>query len=301
MNFDLVIYTKDDAFLEAIEFNFDELKEALIKSLEQYQGLEFTDNEIQEAKNTRAGFNKFINALDDRRKEIKKRCLKPYETFEQRLNELKLLVQEPATAIDNKIKDFEERQKKEKEEKVEAIFNSQIQLMPNLQGIITIKKIFDNKWLNQAVSLNKVQSDILAILDKIKEDFKTLDAYEDAYKLMMKGAYLENLDLRDALKEKTKLDNLKMLEDERREAIRARAIEEAQKPLKQPEQTKAPEIIPQPLPRQIITAEAPKPEELQQIDFRVWVNSEQKAKMREFFLSNNIKYGSVPKAEKAAA
>ena len=34
-------------------------------------------------------------------------------------------------------------------------------------------------------------------------------------------------------------------------------------------------------------------EELQVIDFRVWVTQEQKMKIRDFLIQNNIKYGKV--------
>ena len=36
-----------------------------------------------------------------------------------------------------------------------------------------------------------------------------------------------------------------------------------------------------------------KQEELQIIDFRVWVTQEQKLKIRDFLIQNNIKYGKV--------
>ena len=35
------------------------------------------------------------------------------------------------------------------------------------------------------------------------------------------------------------------------------------------------------------------PEPLQQIDFRVWVNENQKAALKHFLVSNGIRYGSV--------
>lgn len=81
MEFKIINPHDDSGFLQTIEFNFEEIKTELINRLEKYQNLTFTEETVKEAKDTKAGLNKFREAIETRRKEIKKLCLKPYEGF----------------------------------------------------------------------------------------------------------------------------------------------------------------------------------------------------------------------------
>ena len=70
--------------MQSITFNFDELKQEIGASLEKYKGLVYTDATIKDAKADRAALNKFRDALETKRKEIKKRSMIPYEAFADR-------------------------------------------------------------------------------------------------------------------------------------------------------------------------------------------------------------------------
>ena len=107
MEFKLINPTSENGFIQAIEFNFDELKTELSARLEKYENLTYTEDAIKTAKEDRSNLNKFKEAIDKRRKEIKKLCLKPYEEFEKRIKELVFLVDKPVMAIDTQIKNFE--------------------------------------------------------------------------------------------------------------------------------------------------------------------------------------------------
>lgn len=60
---------------EKIEFNFEELKSEISERLTYYKNLVVTEDKIKEAKSDKATLNKLIKAIDERRKEIKNRCL----------------------------------------------------------------------------------------------------------------------------------------------------------------------------------------------------------------------------------
>ena len=55
--------------------NFEELKAEIAQSVQKYETMIYGENQVSEAKKDRAKLNAFKNALDDRRKEIKKQCL----------------------------------------------------------------------------------------------------------------------------------------------------------------------------------------------------------------------------------
>ena len=62
---------KEFTFPEIIEFNFDDLKNEITEKVSYYANLVYTDDQIKEAKADRAKLNKFVSALEDKRKEVK--------------------------------------------------------------------------------------------------------------------------------------------------------------------------------------------------------------------------------------
>ena len=107
MEFKLINPASENGFIQAIEFNFDELKTELSTRLEKYNNLTYTEETIKQAKDDRAGLNKFKEAIETRRKEIKNLCLKPYNDFEAKVKELTGLIDQPILAIDSQIKNFD--------------------------------------------------------------------------------------------------------------------------------------------------------------------------------------------------
>ena len=105
---ELIIHKpKEEDFVQSIEFNYDELKVELQKSLEKYKGITYNDEQIKIAKQDRAKLNKFKNALNEKKKDLKKKCLEPYEAFEVKIKELMGMVDDPIDEIDKQIKSFE--------------------------------------------------------------------------------------------------------------------------------------------------------------------------------------------------
>ena len=65
-----------------IESNFEEIKEALGLQMTAYLELEVTKDNINERKADLATLRKIYKAVDERKKEVKKGFMKPYEDFE---------------------------------------------------------------------------------------------------------------------------------------------------------------------------------------------------------------------------
>ena len=107
---ELKIYNPtEDGFIKSIEWNHEEIKKEIAEKVEYYKNLVYTDNQIKEAKADRAALNKFVKALEDKRKEVKKQCLAPYEDFEANMKEIIAVVNEPIALIDSQIKDHEKQ------------------------------------------------------------------------------------------------------------------------------------------------------------------------------------------------
>ena len=78
-----------------INWNFEELKTALAAEMEKYTGIVYDDDSIADAKNTVAYLRKLKDSVEERRKEVKKECLKPYDDMEKQVKELTQLIDEP--------------------------------------------------------------------------------------------------------------------------------------------------------------------------------------------------------------
>lgn len=215
---ELVIYKPtEDQFVKSIDFNFDELKQEMTAALAKYNGLVYTDESIKDAKSDRATLNKFKDALENKRKEIKKQCLEPYEAFEKKIKELTALVDKPILAIDAQVKSFEQAQKDEKRSFIFEFYNDHI---GDLAALLSFDKVFNEKWLNTTAKIAEAQDSILHTIDRVSSDLKTIADLKSEFELQIKDTYLQTLDLSSALGEKTRLEQQKskMAEYEARQA-----------------------------------------------------------------------------------
>lgn len=68
--------------------NYDEIKANVQASMELYKTMVFTEDTLIEAKSTVATLRKLSKCLDDKRKDVKRRYMLPYEEFEDKIKEL---------------------------------------------------------------------------------------------------------------------------------------------------------------------------------------------------------------------
>lgn len=209
---------------KAIDFNFEELKAEIKEKADLYKNMVYTDETIKEAKTDKAKLNKFITALEDKRKEVKKQCLQPYEEFEKQVKELVAIVNEPVKLIDAQVKDFEDRQKAEKEVKIQAIWEKEVQ---EANAEISLDKIFNDRWLNVTFTLKKVQEEIKARIEQFNADLAALDKLPE-FSFEAVEVYKQTLDMNRAIAEGQRLADIQKRKQEA-EAAKLKAEEEKTK------------------------------------------------------------------------
>ena len=92
---ELQIYSPtQDGFIKEITWNHEDIKREISERVKHYTNLLYTDEQIKLAKTDRANLRKFVDALETKRKEIKKQCLAPYEDFEKQMKEIVSIVNE---------------------------------------------------------------------------------------------------------------------------------------------------------------------------------------------------------------
>ena len=207
-----------------LEFNFEDLKKALAERMELYRGLVVTEDGIKAAKQDRADLNKLREAIEAKRKEVKKACMAPYTEFEGRVKELVQLVDAPIAAIDGQLKEYEEKRRAEKRAEIAAIYEETV---GELKGILPFERLWRDEWYNTAWSMKKIREAIVAAESKVASDLEVLSTVESEFAEAVRLKYLEALDLNAALAERARLQEraakLREYEEQRRRAAEAEA------------------------------------------------------------------------------
>lgn len=193
------------ALPKEIGFNFEELKAELAEKLDYYNNLVVTEDTIKEGKAEKAKLNKLREAVESKRKEIKKECMAPYTDFEAKVEELVAMIDVPVAAIDGQLKVFEEQRREEKRKAIETVYD---EIVPDeIKAIMPLDRIFDQRWLNTTFKTEAVGEAIGNLADKIDDDLTVLDTIEPEFATAVRAKYMETLDIGAALRHKKALQD----------------------------------------------------------------------------------------------
>lgn len=201
----------------AIEWNYEELKQAVASAAKEYENVVFTPEEEGSAKETRARLNRLRTALEDARKDLKARAMKPVKAFEQGVKDVEAPLDKTIAFIDEQLAEMEAARKAKKQAEIEALFS--MNCPPELD-FLTLDKIEDTKWLNKTVSLLDVKAAIVTKIELVKRGLASLKGIE--YEFEATEFYKRTLDYEGAL-------------DKAEEYKRMAEAKKAQKPVVLPE------------------------------------------------------------------
>lgn len=225
-----LINPNENGFLQHIEWNAEEIRKQVSVMMSAYIDVVYTEDTMKSAKDDRATLNKFKKVIEDRRKEVKKKCMEPYEQFEKEVKEITALIDKPISMIDSQIKDYEENQKAEKKVQIKAVYDESI---GDFGADLPFERVFDTRYLNATFSLSKAMSEVIEKIEKFKTDLVTINNLNSKHKLNVRDVYVRTLDLSQAMTEDRRLREL----EERLEADR-RTKEEAERKRQEAEAVK---------------------------------------------------------------
>lgn len=215
----------------SIEINFDEIKAALELQMTAYTDMEIAESDIKTAKADLATLRKIRKALDDKRKEVKRDFMKPYDSFEGQAKELLGVIDKPIAMIDGKLKEYEQKRIAEKQAHLRELYEQHIGEYAEYLPYETVKS---PKWDNATYTDKDIIADITGLVTNVRADLETIKALRseieedvlNAYRAsgnQLSVAIRKNTDYLDAKKAAEK-----RLEEERR-AEEERKAEEARK------------------------------------------------------------------------
>ena len=268
---------------QVIETNGEELKAWLSEKLTQYNALVVTPETLKAAKDDKAKLTKLRAALEERRKEVKRQCMAPYEDFERKYKELLALIDEPIGKIDTQIKALDEQEQQEKFTKIGQYFQ---EITKDLGFSLVLDKIIDQKWRNKTNPIEKICNALFERVEGIRADYAELQEYysDSPHYTAIMNTYMQGYDKACALAYAAALIQQ---EQRRQEAQRA-----AQQPVREPEPTPPPVYDPTPEPP---VQQPVQPQNEPRITgvFRVTGTKQQIIALRDFMRENQITFEIV--------
>ena len=278
------------AFPAEIGFNFEELEAELTERLHHYNTLVVTEDSIKEAKTDLANLRKLNDAIETRRKEVKKQCMAPYNAFEARVKKLTALIAEPVAAINGQVKTFEEQEKQKKYEEIAAKYD---ELVPDaIKEIIPLQRILDQSWLNKTTSMKKITEAIETRVSRTNVDLALIEGANPKYMAAVRSKYIETLDVVAAMDYQ---DELAAAEERFRQQEEARAQREAQRAAwasqTHHEEKKPPVAVQE--PHREPTPQCSQEEKLYSLRLEFHLTMDQANALKRFLADSEIKYTKI--------
>lgn len=216
------------ALPKVIGFNFEELKAELTARLDYYNSLVVTEDTIKEGKAERAKLSKLREAVEAKRKEVKRDYMAPYTDFESKVKELVAIIDAPIAAIDGQLKAFDDLRREEKRAEIRKAYETIVPV--EIQAIVPLERIFDPKWLNATVKTKAVETELTTMVQQTEDDLQVLDMVEPEFAAAVRARYMETLNIGAALRYKQTLVAAAEAAKRRAEAMAAPAAAPAQEP-----------------------------------------------------------------------
>lgn len=236
---DLIIYSRNVGELTT---NAKAILETVRTQLDGYKADNYSESNIADAKRDKAELNAAAKKLNDKRLELERDFMRPFEEFKATVTETCNEIKKASSLIDGVVKEVEDREKQEKRKLIEDYFAT---LGCDLFEL-SHPAVWRVSWLNKTAKMKDIQTEITARVEKVKADLIVLDRIGEPE---AKAHYLSTLNLENALAEadriKANRERIAASEKARKAEIQP---EEAPIPLMlNPEPPEAPAPVPEPV------------------------------------------------------
>lgn len=268
---------------EAIQFNYEELKQELTEKVGMYETMVYTDDQIKEAKSDKANLNKLKKALNDERIRREREYMQPFNEFKSKINEIISIIDKPVAVIDKQVKAFDEKKRQDKMEAIKKLFEES-----NPPAWLKFEQIFNERWLLASVSMRQVQDGVEGWLNEIKTNLDIL-ANLPEFAFEATEVYKSTLDVQKALNEGKRL--AEMIKRKQEQERLQKEAEERTKAESKAREELVEAHMPEPEPVQKVTTEPV--EQSQWISFRALLTVPQALELKRFFEENKIEFQPI--------
>lgn len=201
-----------------IDFNKESIVKELNETLSKYENLVFTEDKTTEIREVLAKLRKDRTAADEFRKEKKKEAIAPVTEFENEVKSIVKMFDDVIDPINNQLKEFEAKRRKEKQEEVEKIISEAVEEF-GLEEKFANQLDVDDQYLTKTFSIKQVKETIEFrannLLNEQKLEQMNKESIESYVKLKNSEhglnlsivAYLSQLEFKDVESVKTTVND----------------------------------------------------------------------------------------------
>lgn len=290
MSLELIVLDKRPGVLQT---NIENLEKFVKEKLENYKP-ELYLGDSDAAKKDRAELNASAKVLTQRRIQLMKEIMQPYEDFDARCKALEKEIAKASKALDEIVKVKENQEKEERKKEVEELWNSKNFDLISFEKALSLNQ----KWLNKTAKRHQTINEMDLLIDKIYKELKTIERFAEDFETV-KSVYLDCLDLSDAVEYGERLsENRKRVQKEAEERAEREAAEKAlelQKELNREKFEKnndefISDIVSEALG---IEEEKPKQELIKEFVLSFKATDKQCYELRQWLINNKIIYDSI--------
>lgn len=163
--------------LPKIFYELEKVGEYLDVELAEVKKMDISEESKQSIKKLRANINDTLKQFEDKRKEIKNKCLEAYTLFEEKYNnEVKIKLTNASEDLKTAIDTIERNQIKQKEDEVYDFITENIDAN-HLRSILTIDEVIEYGKLkiNLSTSLKSLKEDAKAFIERVANEVKLIE------------------------------------------------------------------------------------------------------------------------------
>ena len=172
--------------LPQLFYKLEKVGEYLDEELSSIKDIVVSEESKQEVKKVRTNINNILKQFEDKRKEVKTKCLEEYNLFEKKYEEeVKIKLTKASDELGTKIKDIEEKQVEEKSFKVFTFIREHIKAN-HLENVITEVDVRDYAGLklNLSTSEKSLKDNALAFIERVANEVKLIELEETSSNLL---------------------------------------------------------------------------------------------------------------------
>lgn len=188
-----IISPKPEQKFPSIRWNNEELKQEIAKAVADYQNLVITPETEKDCKDTRAKLNKLRTAIEDARKEMKRRVNEPYVLFEKQVKEVEAPIDAAMSNLDKQLAEIKVARQEQKRKQIREAYEKGV-----APDWLKLESLWDDRWLNVSVSMDQV---IKAIDEKVKHVNANLEVIANLpeFSFEAEELYKQTLDFKGAI------------------------------------------------------------------------------------------------------
>lgn len=266
----LQLITENKKLPEMIE-GIKQIRSVVREKMKLYECLTYSEDNMREAKADRAMINKSSKALNDKRIELEKMWMKPFNEFKCIVKDTCDMLDLTSNSIDLQIKKFEQEEKDVKMKQIREYFDE------NNEYLVNFDRCFKSNWLNKNKGIAVVKAEINEVFELVEADFDKLKEHfysEPCYTAII-DRYQNTLDYNNAYHYGVSLVN---------KALEAATVQNSPQPTDTPNQIQQPPKQPE---------NNTQSEQVYIRAFKVRVTREQAFALADFMKENNIEFESI--------